>query len=368
MADKGNDKPAAFSPAFASLLNKNTTVPPKPNFAAKDQLPRPNFGLLKVNKQSVQSPPDHLDTSQQDLQSATPNTPNWTKSITFGTLDSQNPKTAPTTPFSNLINKNKETRSSFGTSALEKLSAKYLNQSAVLTPKFGKADIACPVFERRDPGPADESQAIRPLNSGLPSSPGIQIPAREAQDTGLATSAGSTDAGSPSAKFTFSPIPRNTPESKVSSLGKLKDRYAKNSRDNAASTSGSPNSPSLDENKAKRFNFDLSSALVARQQTAGSPVISRIVTPQRRPEHTIVVDQLACVLDARTLLDAPCKENAPKRKQISHMGRVICKKWKPRTCEDVTIRVATRYHIPAFKFDTMSPDDEIQAAKFKRRR
>lgn len=357
MSDQGN-KPTAMSPAFASLLKTaNNTVVPKPNFGARDQTPKPNFRMLKQKDEST------LNASG----SGTPHIPPMSKPAA--------------SPFANLQSKNKEVKQNFGSSSLEKISAKYLNNSEGLTPKFGAASfanatIACPIFARRDSSPGNTCSDIRPLAVTQE----IQIPVSNSrqQDASnvLSTSAGSSDFGSPSAssKLTFSPIPNKTTslsiastspknqDAKVSSLSKLKDRYVKNARvDNTGSSS-----PNQEDNRFKRFNFDLSSALVARKPTH-TPVTSHITPLRHTQEHTIVVDQLSCMSDARALLELPPSLNAVTRKRISCMGKVICKKWKAGTCENIPLRYKPPYHIPAFKFDTMSPDDEIQA-KFKRRR
>lgn len=402
MADKGNDQRAPFSPAFASLLNKANSSVPKPNFGLQHQKPKPNFGLSKLKDQTVNSP-TLQPTSEQEQESTSKF--GEVKPITFGTLESQKelkPRIVSSTPFANLINKNKETRTSFGTSALEKLSAKYLNSNQVITPKFGSSTsssaetsvsqgISCPIFERNVSSPADQSNEIRPLTSALPTSKEIQIPRRDCQaayqDPGtiVSPSGGSSDFGSPTSKFTFSPIPNKTQspgtsfvtssspngrENKLSSFSKLKDRYAKNAR---VENGGSPNSPSMEDTGTKRFTFDLSSALVSARKDQSvlqpnTPNMNKILTPQRRTqEHTIVVDQLSCLLDARALLEVAPRENAVAQKRMSQMGKVICKKWKGGTFENIPVQFRTRYHIPRFKFDTLSPDDEIQA-KFKRRR
>lgn len=403
MADQGNKKPTALSPAFASLLNKaNKTVIPKPNFG--NQRPKPNFSLKNSKHDSpklstVQAAPESSATAPQSSMRS------LAKPISFGTLASQreeNQKTITPSPFANLMNKNRDVKQNFGSSALEKISAKYLNSNQSITPKFGSSfssppeptsssTITCPIFQRSASSPADQSNDIRPLRSPLPTSKEIEIPQRVFQDTGsvLSTSTGSSDYGSPSAKFTFSPIPNKTQspaqtfagdsspnqqDSKLSSLSKLKDRYVKNARnDNCPGfDGGSPSSPSLDDNRSKRFNFDLSSALITRkdpvQNISGPSSMMKILTPKRPiQEHTIVVDQLSCVLDARTLLNKPSQHNTATAKHMSNMGKVICKKWKGGACENLPVRFNTPYRIPAFKFDTMSPDDEIQS-KFKRRR
>uniref|UniRef100_A0A8D8RDW2 Uncharacterized protein n=1 Tax=Cacopsylla melanoneura TaxID=428564 RepID=A0A8D8RDW2_9HEMI len=376
MADKGTDKSAAFSPAFATLFNRANSAPPtKPNFGKKDQAPlKPNFGLSsKLTSQTKNSDtPVQCSTPRQ-----TPPEP-----------DSPQPKIAPTTPFANLINKSKDSKPANGSSSLETLSAKYLNSSHV-APKFGSsgspADITCPVFKRSVSSPADQSHDIRPLlqQSGLPTSPEIQIP-RPDPGPGIVQDMNS-DYGSPSPKYTFSPLPNKaqspgnsfslsgSPDSKQSSLGKLKDRYMKNSRVGPSCDGGSPCSPSLDDNKAKGFKFDLSSALVARKQNVNiaSPGILHTnvsLTPKRRTyDHTIVVDQLTCVLDARSLLDEPRQQTTTRRKRMSKMGKVICKRWKTGSCENIPVCFPVHCHIPVFKFDTMSPDDEIES-RFKRRR
>ncbi|KAL1456410.1 hypothetical protein WDU94_001141 [Cyamophila willieti] len=371
MAEEGTDKPAAFSPAFASLLNRaNTSAPSKPNFENKFQKVKPTFGLFAKLKTLNSDMPDQCQAQPKSA----------------GTLDSPQPtKTAPNTPFANLINKRKETKPvpSLGSSTLETLSAKYLNTSQV-APKFGSsgssADIICPVFKRNVSSPADQLHDIRPLQqSGLPTSPEIQIP-HPGPGLGIAPDS-SLDYGSPTSKFTFSPLPNKTvplgdsPDSKLSSLGKLKDRYMKNSRVGPSCDSGSPHSPSLDDNKAKTFKFDLSSAVVARKHnvniaaSSGIPTTNVNLTPKRRThDQTIVVDQLTCVLDARSLLYDPRQQTTTtRRKRMSAMGKVICKRWKAGTCENIPVRFPVRYHIPAFKFDTMSPDDEIES-RFKRRR
>lgn len=389
MSDQGNDKPAALSPSFASLLKKaNNTVLSKPNFGARDQPTKPNFTLLKTKDENILK----LSNVQTTTQGSPESTTLLSKPITFGMLESQTQvkqKTIPSSPFASLLNKNKEGKQCFGSSTLEKLSAQYLNTSQGLTPKFGSASapannsISCPIFERNDASPADQYNDIRPLGFPLPASKEIQIPGRDYQDS---TSAGSSEFGSPSSssKFTFSPIPNkaqspaqtctsgastNSQESKLSSLSKLKDRYVKNARADKTRTfdDGSPNSPSQEDNRSKRFNFDLSSALVTRkpvEHISTTSNINKILTPKR---HTIVVEQLSCMPDARTILDVPSSQHAVAIKRISSMGKVICKKWKGGACENIPLRYKPPHHIPAFKFDTMSPDDEIQS-KFKRRR